>query len=136
MNPAHIKLTVAQGRLNEKEYAFEEPVCCTVGRAEDCNICVPDQWENMDVSRHHCEFEIDPPTIWVRDLQSHNGTFVNGEKIGQRPRSQSADEVARTDGLAYELKDGDEVRAGHIILRVGIGKTADAAQQQVPLYFV
>ena len=133
MNCARITLTVAQGALNEAEYLFDEPARCVLGRADGCDIRVPDQWENMDVSRRHCEFEIQPPTVWVRDLQSHNGTYINGEKIGQRPAWQSADDANETNGLAYELYDGDEVRAGHIVLRIGIVK-GEAAKQEGPVY--
>jgi len=33
--------------------------------------------------------DINPPDIRVRDFGSKNGTFVNGEKIGQREAYQT-----------------------------------------------
>jgi pSer/pThr/pTyr-binding forkhead associated (FHA) protein len=137
MNPAKITLTVARGSLEQNEYVFAEAARCTVGRARDCDIRVPERWENMDVSRWHCEFDIEPPTIWVRDLKSHNGTFVNGESIGQRPNGQPLENFEPGESVAFELKDGDEVRIGHNILRVGVEhSTMPADVQQVPMYFV
>ena len=131
-----ITLSVTQGTLEGAEYTFDAPARCTVGRSSDCDIHVPERWENMDVSRHHCEFEIDPPTVWVRDLSSHNGTFVNGQNIGLRRRPLiETDEVGDT-GVAFALKDGDEVRVGHTVFHVTIPEAVDAEVQKVPIYFV
>src|SRR4029078_1747330 len=33
------------------------------------------------VSRHHCRIESGPDGIWIVDLKSANGTFVNGERL-------------------------------------------------------
>lgn len=48
-----------------------------IGRAADCqlNILCP------QVSRHHCELTVHDGRIFIRDLESHNGTFVNGEQV-------------------------------------------------------
>jgi pSer/pThr/pTyr-binding forkhead associated (FHA) protein len=44
----------------------------------------------MRISRYHCLLDINSPDIRVRDLGSLNGTIVNGKKIGQRQRNQTA----------------------------------------------
>jgi ABC transport system ATP-binding/permease protein len=50
----------------------------TIGRATDNDIVLSDP----SVSRHHAELLFDPSTGYqLRDLQSHNGTFVNGQRI-------------------------------------------------------
>lgn len=36
------------------------------------------------VSRSHCELLVSGTAVWVRDLNSHNGTFVNGERITEK----------------------------------------------------
>ena len=77
-----IKLTIAQGTDQEKDLVFQNPTRSVVGRAEDCEIRIPRDVVHMDISRHHCMFEIDPPTLKVRDLGSRNGTFVNGPAFG------------------------------------------------------
>ena len=83
-----IVLTVTEGSLAKTRYVFEEPAHCVVGRAPDCDIQVPADFVHADVSRHHCLLAIDPPAVRVRDLGSLNGTYVNGESIGQRPSAQ------------------------------------------------
>jgi hypothetical protein len=52
----------------------------------------------------------------IRDFGSLNGTFVNGQKIGQRKKH----EQPGGSFPEHDLKDGDEIRLGKITLRVGI----------------
>ncbi len=118
MNPARITLTVTQGSIKGKEYVFEAQTRCIIGRAEDCNIRLPMDTAHCDISRHHCELDIDPPRIQVRDLGSRNGTFVNGEKIGQRPSHQQQREVDPRGFPAQELNEGDTVQVGHLVFEV------------------
>ena len=49
-----------------------------VGRAEDNDICV-----NADTfaSQQHARIEMRADAIWVVDLGSTNGTFVNGQRV-------------------------------------------------------
>jgi len=116
--PKTIKLTVSEGSDHVKEFVFQEPTRPVVGRADDCDIRFPMHAAHMDVSRHHCLFEIDPPTVKVRDLASRNGTFVNGQKIGERPRHDLPPDAGWVQLPPKELKEGDEVRVGHNIIRV------------------
>jgi pSer/pThr/pTyr-binding forkhead associated (FHA) protein len=115
---AKIKLTISGGSQQKKELIFQEPIRPVVGRADDCDIRFPQDPEHMDVSRHHCLFEIDPPTVKVRDLGSRNGTFVNGEKIHQPPRNPLAPDSGWNAIPPQELKEGDEVKVGHNIIRI------------------
>src|SRR5262249_25711349 len=80
-----------------------------LGRSPDCDIALPMDLLHRDISRHHCAFEIDPPTVRVRDLNSLNGTYVNGEKIGQRLNPLALCESDH-ERATRELRDGDEVR--------------------------
>ena len=52
-----------------------------VGRAPDSRVVLADP----TVSRHHALITINDGTIWVKDLDSKNGTFVDGERIGSSP---------------------------------------------------
>jgi pSer/pThr/pTyr-binding forkhead associated (FHA) protein len=140
MKPASITLTFTQGGLEGKEFHFEKHARCVVGRAPDCDIQLPQDLRHADVSRHHCLLDIDPPTIRVRDLGSRNGTYVNGLKIGQRPRDRPVATADLISGAAQDLKDGDELRVGHTILEVAIDGAPDtpqmvAAAGDVPLFF-
>ena len=52
-----------------------------VGRAQDSRVVLDDP----TVSRHHALITIEDGTIWIKDLDSKNGTFVDGERIGSSP---------------------------------------------------
>jgi hypothetical protein len=49
-----------------------------LGRGTDTDIRI----EDPGASRNHCEIVLGTPVL-VRDLNSTNGTFVNGQKISQ-----------------------------------------------------
>lgn len=125
MNSTKITLTVVEGYYKDKRYVFEEPTQCMLGRANDCDIRLPGAQGHDDVSRHHCLFDIDPPLLRVRDLGSLNGTYVNGEKIGQRPKPRAVEETYLKLLRGRELQTGDEVRVGHTVLRVEIDSAGD-----------
>ncbi len=80
-----ITFEVIRGALAGQTFEYGEKTRIFVGRQEDCGIVVP---ENT-VSRYHCVLEITPPDVKLQDFGSLNGTFLNGEKIGQREREQS-----------------------------------------------
>src|SRR5262245_64113970 len=77
MNSTKITVTV-ENSVDPKQFTFEEPARCVVGRAEDCDIQFLPQPEHANVSRHHCVLDINPPMVTIRDLGSRNGTYVNG----------------------------------------------------------
>jgi pSer/pThr/pTyr-binding forkhead associated (FHA) protein len=121
---ARITLTFAFGLADGPDYIiFEAPTRCVVGRASDCDICLP--FAHADVSRYHCVFDFNPPLVWVRDLGSRNGTFVNGERLPPRAGEPWRDASGSQSSEDWVLADGDEVRLGHVVVRVGITATAD-----------
>jgi predicted component of type VI protein secretion system len=54
------------------------------------------------ISRHHCAILIDNGVVAIRDFNSKNGTFVNGEKV-----------VGQT-----TLKTGDKVSVGQLVFEI------------------
>jgi EAL domain-containing protein (putative c-di-GMP-specific phosphodiesterase class I) len=56
-----------------------ESVPFVIGRADNCNLKLIDD----RISRHHSEIRISGDLLWIRDLDSTNGTFVNQVKIDQ-----------------------------------------------------
>lgn len=52
-----------------------------IGRANECDVVL----EGNDASRKHAELFRDGPILALRDLDSKNGTFVNGERVRQSP---------------------------------------------------
>ena len=51
----------------------------TIGRVEDNTF----QIAEPSVSSHHCEILLRGSDVVVRDLNSTNGTFINGEKVAE-----------------------------------------------------
>src|SRR3974377_521887 len=69
----------------------------TIGRVEDNTF----QIAEPSVSSHHCEVLLRGNDVIVRDLNSTNGTFINGEKVTESP-----------------LKPGQILRLGQIEMRL------------------
>lgn len=53
----------------------------TIGRGEDSDLVLSDP----GISRHHARVQISGGVCVLRDLQSTNGTFVNGTRVEQAP---------------------------------------------------
>jgi pSer/pThr/pTyr-binding forkhead associated (FHA) protein len=69
----------------------------TIGRVEDNTFEIAEP----SVSSHHCEVLLRGNEVMVRDLNSTNGTFINGEKITEKA-----------------LKPGQTLRLGQIEMRL------------------
>ena len=130
--PAEVRLTITQGLHRGKEFVFRERTVGAIGRAADCLLRLPCDLAHLDVSRHHCLLDIDPPRIRVQDLGSRNGTFVNGRLIGHRTSRDPVEQEAEPPSAGCELKDGDELGLGPVVLRVGI-KGAEIVPAKSPV---
>lgn len=111
--PAQVHLTVVHDNAEGETFSFDQPKQCYVGRAVDCDIQFPADLQHKDISRHHCVFSIDPPNLWIHDLGSKNGTYVNDLRISPQAGNDPA-----------ELRDGDEVRIGQQLVCVHIEEYA------------
>src|SRR5580765_1675181 len=69
----------------------------TIGRVEDNTFPIAEP----SVSSHHCEILMRGSEVVVRDLNSTNGTFINGEKVTETV-----------------LKPGQILRLGQIEMRL------------------
>lgn len=58
-----------------KEYNIDKPLL-SIGRKEDNDIMI----DNMAVSGHHAKIENKEGSFIITDMNSTNGTFVNGKK--------------------------------------------------------
>ena len=60
-----------------------------VGRSDDCDITI----DNLAISRHHLIIEKVGGVYKVNDLDSNNGTFVNGQRITEPAALNFGDEI-------------------------------------------
>ena len=70
------KLQILSGSMAGQTYELKVETT-TVGRVEDNAF----QIAEPSVSSHHCEFLLKGLDVVVRDLNSTNGSFINGERI-------------------------------------------------------
>ncbi len=70
----------------------------TVGRGENCDLLLLDD----HVSRNHALIRQDSQVVWLQDLDSANGTYVNGERLAGGCRLYHGDQVA-FDTLQFQL---------------------------------
>ena len=70
-----------------------------VGRKAQNDICIPDDGY---VSGVHCKFEKEGDTIYVTDMESSNGTKVNGNRISERT-PVTANDIVRIGKVEYKI---------------------------------
>ncbi len=97
---AEIWLVVAEGPDAGREWRLAEPL--VIGRGGDADVVLADP----TVSRHHASFSAQGETAVVEDLESSNGTFVNGEQVAQPRRVTAGDVIALGGSTAIEVKVG------------------------------
>ena len=71
-----IRLTLNFAGRSIGNFNFEQDEIC-IGREAGCDV----QIDNIGVSRRHATIENDNGQYYVKDLQSHNGVFVKGQRI-------------------------------------------------------
>jgi adenylate cyclase len=91
-----------EGRMEQGElaiFAFK-PTVTTIGRHPNCDVRLRDR----EVSKQHATVEQKGGHAYLTDLDSSNGTYVNGRLIG-----------------GVRLRDGDDVVIGshHLVVRLG-----------------
>lgn len=91
------------GQLSEHEPVRDLPIeleRVTIGRRHSCNLTIP----CPAVSGLHAELMVDGDNLYVTDLGSTNGTFVNGVRITER----------------CLVKDGDLIQFAEVVFRARI----------------
>jgi len=92
---AQLAFRVVNGPMAGRVYAIGDNLI--LGRTTNCDIFIPDS----RMSRRHARIFFEADAIYLEDLGSHNGSFVNGERIG-----------------TSLLRVGDELRCGSTELRL------------------
>ena len=92
-------LRFLNGPLTGKSFALQSSQ--VIGRDPQCDIVLPDP----GVSKRHAELRVENGELWLKDLGSSNGTYVNGVRIQRQ-----------------ELQLGDKVSFYQFIAEIGIGQ--------------
>jgi signal transduction histidine kinase len=95
------------GEPDEKCFAIGD-AAVTIGRAEDQAICVP----HKSLSRCHARIEPSDGRFFIVDLDSKNGTQVNGVRIQRR-----------------EIRHGDTITLGDLDLLFRVESASESAPQ-------
>jgi len=90
------KLVVLSEGLTGRTYDLKVEKT-TIGRVEDNSIQIPEQ----SISSHHCEVLLKGSDVVIKDLNSTNGTYINGEKVSEK-----------------SLKPGQILRLGQVEIRL------------------
>lgn len=104
-------LSVVQGPEKGRQFSLPDNEPQLIGRSSEA-LPISDG----TVSRRHAELTPDAGVWYVRDLKSHNGTYVNGQRITERTR----------------LRVGDQIRVGSSVLAFG-GVRTDPESEIVEL---
>ena len=61
------------------------------------------------MSRTHAELTFDKNTVWIQDLKSSNGTFVNGERLSEEGVLSTLRALKTGDSLDFgvDIKDDE-----------------------------
>ncbi|OHB59433.1 MAG: hypothetical protein A2167_01990 [Planctomycetes bacterium RBG_13_46_10] len=51
----------------------------TIGRRHSCDLCIP----LVSVSKKHCQLNHDEGVLKILDLDSRNGTYLNGKRVDE-----------------------------------------------------
>ena len=95
-----VNLKVTAGPYKGRIFSFTQHDSFLIGRSPDAHLCLPN---DRYFSRNHCLLEMNPPHSYLRDLDSTNGTFLNGHRVKD----------------AF-LKNGDRIQCGETILIVEV----------------
>ena len=65
----------------------------SIGLSEGENVIGRELLGTPDASRHHARIDVDGAQISIEDLNSKNGTFVNGKRIEKQTMLQDGDQI-------------------------------------------
>lgn len=102
------KLEALTGEFNGQVITLADETL--IGRHQDCTLVL----QSAQVSRRHAAIVRNDGQFWLQDLNSSNGTFLNGERI-----------------TTVELKDGDIIKIDQLEFKVLNEETQQADLEQI-----
>jgi pSer/pThr/pTyr-binding forkhead associated (FHA) protein len=101
---------VAKLKINGKSEVYLSEGVYTIGRGQDNFVSFT---EDSSVSKYHAEIEERNGDFWLIDLNSSNGTTVNGKRISPEVRLKDGDKIVFGDSAEAEFnpKEHEEIKA-------------------------
>lgn len=99
MEMASARLIVQQGRYQNKEFDITQKEVMSVGRSPENDIAIDDP----EISRQHARLLRQGTVYTLEDLNSTNGSFVNGERIRVPTRLYHNDVVNFGDAIFLQF---------------------------------
>lgn len=84
-----IRLRIITGKTSEQNIETNLVSSLIIGRSDACDIYIDD----TKMSRQHFVLENDGKELYIMDLQSRNGTMLNGIRISSRHALHSGDRI-------------------------------------------
>lgn len=81
-------LIVLDGKYANQHWTIEND-SITLGREEGCDIVIPER----QISRQHIRVYKEGNSYYIEDLESKNGTWVNGQRVEGRRELFDSDEI-------------------------------------------
>ena len=78
------------GPLHDKSFELGEGDQRILGKGDSAQVRLD---EDALVSRNHARLTLEKGALWIEDLGSRNGTFINGKKIEKKTMLRSGDKV-------------------------------------------
>jgi len=98
-----------------------------IGRSDSCDLVL----DNPLVSRSHAVFEAVGDAMAIRDLQSHNGTYLNGQRV-ESATLNNGDEIKIGGYQIRFLAQGGPIAAAEALRLVTVpGRLADIDLQRI-----
>jgi pSer/pThr/pTyr-binding forkhead associated (FHA) protein len=84
----------------------------TIGRDPQCDLHL----DNRALSRRHALIEKRGAAIWVKDLKSQNGTFVNGERVTDIGQALNGGDIIEVGRYQVRIEGVEEARTDTPVL--------------------
>jgi serine/threonine-protein kinase len=109
-----VTLEILSGPHRGEQFEFDRHQTLLAGRASAAQMRLN---KDPHFSRHHFRLEVNPPRCQLIDLDSMNGTFVNGQRVRQAP-----------------IHEGDVISGGETQIRLSISGTETARSFSEPTF--
>lgn len=101
-------IRIETGPTKGAEYIMTSPTI-SIGRKSSCDVIIGD----VKSSREHCQVSVDGDGYIIKDMNSRNGTYLNGEKMEGQTGLYAGDRIRiGTTVMTFLLNTGGQIEGG------------------------